>query len=61
MESKEAPIMLRTDSIQIKLNGKEYDISWGDMMTGGQGIMILSPDKVQVVERGRDAHWLIIQ
>ena len=61
MKTQTAAVTTHTEAISLKLDGKEYEISWGELVTGGKGIMILSSDKVELVEKSDEGYWLIVK
>lgn len=61
MKTQPAEVTTHTEAISLKLDSKEYEISWGELTTGGKGIMILSSDQVEVVERSNEGYWLIVR
>ena len=61
MKEQPAKVITQMAAINLSLDGKEYDISWGELVTGGKGIMILSTDKVEQVEKSDEGYWLIVK
>ncbi len=61
MQTQVAEVTTHAEAISLKLDGKEYEVSWGELTTGGKGIMILSSDKVDLVEKSDEGYWLIVK
>jgi len=55
-----APLTIYSNAVTLKLGDKEYEISWGERESGGKGILILSSEAVEVVERSDKGYWLIV-
>ena len=61
MKTEVVEVTTHTKAISLKLGGKEYEVSWGELVTGGKGIMILSSDQVEVVEKSDQSYWITVK